>query len=756
MNKKIWGMGMALLLAVSAVLSGCGGSKGEGEDTGSAAMGRYLEEEIALPQDDLSGIKDITMLEDGTLRMAGADQEQKLHIWDYQDGAWVENTKLGEALPQIEDKNTQFIDQVALDTSGKAAVSMSNMEEGNGKLFVLEADGTVRDLSDTVKQDASYPQLLNMEFTGDGTLVAQGFYDLLAMYDGTTGETIQNFEIDGVVTFSVVGDRIVVIGDHQVQLYDAKSGSPLDKDEVLNDQISDDKNNLELLNTSSKPVVFTKGEEDGIFYCSREGIFSHHFGGNTVEKVVDGKLCSISSAYVGFQRLLKGNDNDFFLLAMDDVKSKIYHYTYSKDTPTVPGTTLKLYSLLEDDTVSQVIPMFQKMYPDIYVDYQVGLSGEDGMTVSDALKNLNTEVMAGKGPDVFLLDNMPVDSYAEKGLLMDISDVIKEVADTDGILENITKSYENDGKIYVMPSHIGLPVMMGKEEDLDGIEDLKTMADAGERLQAENPDDYAFGPYKWAYSLVGEWTDNCSPAWTKEDGSVDEEALSEFYTQLKRIFKTVKNPQAKNYSDEDMLADYDSMAHYYTSIGSDLLMQYGGFCRLAYGTLSSLDGYSQACAVMREKGSVIETWNGQAENCFVPNLMLGISSKCKEEDAAKKFVSYFLSKDAQAVTSYAGFPVNRAVLEGGSYWNYEGVSSSGTTMEIDGKTIDIILTTVEFKQEEIDWMVEHLSSAVTPAPYNYLIVDAVRSQAIAYLNDKVSLEEAVSAVSQKMNLYLTE
>ena len=48
-------------------------------------------------------------------------------------------------------------------------------------------------------------------------------------------------------------------------------------------------------------------------------------------------------------------------------------------------------------------------------------------TESDALKTLNTEIAAGNGPDVILLDGLPVESYIEKGLLEDISDVISRI-----------------------------------------------------------------------------------------------------------------------------------------------------------------------------------------------------------------------------------------------------------------------------------------------------------------------------------------
>ena len=77
--------------------------------------------------------------------------------------------------------------------------------------------------------------------------------------------------------------------------------------------------------------------------------------------------------------------------------------------------------------------MFQKKYPDIYLTLETGMSGNDGVTRTDALKTLNTEIMAGKGPDILILDGISSETYAEQGMLEDLSGILKEA----GLLDNI-------------------------------------------------------------------------------------------------------------------------------------------------------------------------------------------------------------------------------------------------------------------------------------------------------------------------------
>ena len=75
----------------------------------------------------------------------------------------------------------------------------------------------------------------------------------------------------------------------------------------------------------------------------------------------------------------------------------------------------------------------------------VGMPQDSSVTMTDALKTLNTEIMAGKGPDLLLLDGMPISSYEEKGILADISQVIQKVDEKEGILDNIQEAYTKEG-----------------------------------------------------------------------------------------------------------------------------------------------------------------------------------------------------------------------------------------------------------------------------------------------------------------------
>ncbi len=278
-------------------------------------------------------------------------------------------------------------------------------------------------------------------------------------------------------------------------------------------------------------------------------------------------------------------------MSQSDPVGRICKYVYSKDTPAVPDTELTVYSLTDDDFLRQAAAAFQKKYPDIYLNLETGMTGEDAVTETDALKALNTEIMAGKGPDILLMDGIAADTYIEKGMLEDLSGILKEkypdiylnletgmtgedaVTETDAlkalnteimagkgpdillmdgiaadtyiekgmledlsgilkdadILENIIEPYKDgEGKIYQMPVKFGIPYIQGKKEYVDAISDLTSMADTIESHKEEYTKDML--PFVSSYSpymLLKGFSAVNMSAWVNEDGTLNQAAVQE-------------------------------------------------------------------------------------------------------------------------------------------------------------------------------------------------------------------------------------
>ena len=90
------------------------------------------------------------------------------------------------------------------------------------------------------------------------------------------------------------------------------------------------------------------------------------------------------------------------------------------------------------------------------VNFEVGTSG--GASAEDALRTLNTELVAGKGPDVLILDGMPLQSFIDKGVLAELSQVIS----ADGLIPQVVDPMRTDGKLYAVPTRFTRTCADGK------------------------------------------------------------------------------------------------------------------------------------------------------------------------------------------------------------------------------------------------------------------------------------------------------
>lgn len=181
-----------------------------------------------------------------------------------------------------------------------------------------------------------------------------------------------------------------------------------------------------------------------------------------MEQLIDGELNSLGSFSVDVGSLLMLDERNLLAAKSDGneeagSRAGILKFAYSEDTPAKPDKELKVYSLYEDNSIRQAVGSFQKEHADVYVHYEAALSGENGMTVSDALKTLTTEIMAGKGPDVLVLDGMPVETYAEKGILRDLSSVIEE--NKEEYFEDVRNAYRNKEELCAVPTRFLIPMV---------------------------------------------------------------------------------------------------------------------------------------------------------------------------------------------------------------------------------------------------------------------------------------------------------
>lgn len=768
----------AMVLALTPGLAGCGNkekadnTKKENTDTKDTqkeekTMGRYLEEDVALPE-DCGDIQDMTLLEDGTLRICYYKGDGVFYS-DSSDGgkSWKEAVDLSEAVQA--DTSKYGLSYPKLGAKGEIFVSAydASGETEKHKYYYLAPDGSVKELE--LSQILASGYVSEARFTDKGNLIINDFSTALVEINLLDGSIVRKYEEGNNITcFAPIGNYLVAVTNSTIHYYDLETGEPLEDAAALTEQLTEDESNLELISTSSYPLVFSKGdEEDSLFYAEDGGVYRYSFKGSVVEEIIDGNLNSLSSPDISLVAMNRDQDGNIYVAVQDSAADmghmgRVLKYTYSPDTPAEPDTELTVYSLLDNSYIRQVAAIFQKKYPDIYLSLEVGMTGEDGMTTTDALKTLNTEIMAGNGPDVMILDGIPEDTYIEKGMLADISSILDKAEEEGGILDNIRKPYQQeDGSQYVMPLRFSIPLLQGNKEDVEKAGDIVSMADMLESYQSE------YTEMNMPLSLMGAgpegflraFADVSSPAWQKEDSSLNEEAVTEYLKQAGRIYAAGK--ESMDYIKE-MAGDYVyslSDLPILSNVTGSVMTLLGGYVKMSAGRLASPEDLAHIYSLEQKMGNIIHSlWNGQAQNCFIPVQTVGISAKAGQMEAAEKLVEFLFTKEGQEIGSSSGFPVNEAVYDSEDYWaagdDQGRLGTSGSGNANTGEYVEMEIVRADEKTtKEIQELGKTLT---TPSRGNEIILSAVAENGTRYLNGKISLEEAAKGAIQQVNLYLAE
>ena len=761
---------------------------GTGNDGGGTAMGRFLEEEIALPT-DFYDIYDMKKLEDGTIRFMGNDGNGVKSIWDSKDSGttWEKAFDLPE---EFQDENAGYIDYAAISSDGRSACVFNEIVSGSGinpAIYILDREGKADRIPFDIPEvkgetsgfqfvfsdDSEHPErvddgadteepgtedeseneenpsgegtgirnmVLDLKFLGSDQLLIKDIRDNIYQVSIADGSIKQTYEFDGSVESHqcfVAGKTMVIQTSTETLLYDTETGEQKQAEEALRKAVSEN---------GAFTVTDTTDNGESIYGLSRGGLYHYKFGGSVLEQLIDGTMNSLGGPSFYANALTMLDEQNLLVAANDDNSGKpggmvLLKYTYSPDTPAKPDKELKVYSLYNNKELRQAISSFQKEHADIYINYEVAMSEESGMTVSDALKTLTTEIMAGKGPDVLVLDGMPVETYMEKGILKDISSVVTE----GNYFESILKAWEDEqGQLCAIPARFKIPVIQASGQYFT--EDFDELTQKAGCLAGQHPDE-----------IIRKFWYTCGTAWKKDDNTLDEGKITEFLTKLKNAYGEYDS-SVENVSTDVGFAEEGkevSMANR-DSISQGVFDVAFGDIKVNVGLLGGYDMDYILAANKKLGDGDYGHMPGQAENVFVPAMIMGISSKSTQPEAAEEFVKFLFTPQAQKFFQGGGFAVEkdafRTTNDGHEYEGKEGLVGVG------GAGMDRILD-YELKprtEEEMKKFTELAESLTTPSLQDEVIRDAVVEQGEKVLKGELSPEEAAGAIMQKVNLYLAE
>ena len=601
-------------------------------------------------------------------------------------------------------------------------LDVSENEDGTTYFVTMDVNSQARVYQ--VKDDrAEVVSVPNLEQTGNTTT-----NQLCGVRSLTGGDFLLLFGANGASYYSgadiSIRKEYPIMGyNWSVSVYNGKLLAPgLGKNELLVFDLKSGEQEQIVTFDSLSSTACQGMNKDGIYVADMTGIYRQNIEESNWEKIVDGNLTSLSLPSVMLGSVTDDGADGFFVILSGADGLQVIHYVYDPNVPTVPDTTLTIFGLKDNSTIRQTIGIFQQQNPNIRIDFQIASEGASSANIEDIIRTLNTELLNGKGPDILLLDGLPVGNYMEKGVLMDLTDE-KNIWIENGLMKNLMNAYEYEGHCYGIPSRFTIPVMIGEKSALASIRSLDNLVTC---VEANQNDEMPFlTPSERLFRDEGmmlDYYDVCSSNFVKEN-KIDEIALNLYLSNMLRIQKA----QESNFSETDIG----------TTNGKILLFELMGFVKVEeelfyIQEIMGENVVNMTSAGLNEEENTLEPAFGGTY--YTPRQVVGItspSSASKQQELALQFINLLFSQSVQDVYVYDGFPVN-------------------------SRSLDTMMVDVMNGQEEGKEFRDICNKLDTPIFVDQVVKEAVQSQLNELLDGMITLEDAVSAVIDKTKLYLSE
>ncbi len=738
-------------------------STAKGKEEGSSsvggnASGAYVEEEIALPEEVANGeyaVNDFLSLPGNSNSMApeggivlyatkqedyeegmptDARQELKRYILQA-DGTWKEER---EAWMDEMDWAGRVVGGFSYDPDGNLYLTVMRLKNGSwtgatNEFYRVKAeDGKLEQLN--LKgggEDGIY--IANLYVNGEGKVLQQpsAYPTNVTVSDLETGKYLFEFLPENGTPIWY-GDQILSTGEGGANLVflDGKTGEQVNS--ITVHEKSEQGVDGEYTYGFSEVKIYAEPGK-GIWLAGEDGLTYLAEGGSKWEVLLDPGLSVLGMPSYYATGLMRHPDGDFYLSYLD---STTYQYglvriSYQEGVSNEQDTTLTIYSLSESDSVRQAVVEFQRQHRNVKVEYRAMMSENSSATTEDCIKTLNTELLAGKGPDLLVTDGLPFDSYVEKGVLADLSELSDALVSDGLLMENIAEAIKGEQGAYRIPTRMNVPIWIGTQKALQATGSIKELAAAS--AQATVP---YFGIENYDYQQLfqclyylygGELT----------KGEISREKVTGFLTDYLTL--------AKQSGIDDGENSYASLSAINTLCGNN--------GELGYFDIPSMSSLMLPEKVMRDSGlGYLRAGEG-----FLPVVSLAVNQASGQKELAGEFIRELLGESIQDA-DLDGIPVNPASLEKKPENRQENVMIGTHFVKTlpDGSKEESSITAECPEKEEIEEFVIGLKNLNQVLSVDETVRQMIEAELPALWRGEKDVETVSESVFQKLQTYLAE
>ena len=755
---------LAGALGTGTILGGC--SRKDTTEDAVSAKGGYIEEEMEAPWQEGEYYMGSFFNQEGNLEVyTGSDSDSGTPQvfsytytgggnWDQQEESWAESLlgtdSTAYTLIQGEDQNLYLMTvKNSQEDSQSEETESSESEEVNiddliqeWHLYRYAGEGEAQELypeclSEEGQREAGgfFPYYFGVNQEGDPAFMGMG--SEIAIYDKDTGKEQYTFPSYMVMNSSdsmadISGNTLAVLGneDQDLVLYDTQTG-----EETGTIDFGD----------QDRGQLCAAGE--GTYYLANpKGIFVYKEDGSIVEQIYDagrGVMGETASSLI-FNHFLAGEKEDFYALYTDyeTQELSICYYYYNGSVTSEVENELSVYSLYESRMIEDAVRKYEREHPETEVTYEYAVEDDGSGNPEDAIDTLNTQLLNKEGPDLLLLDDLPVDSYIERGVLEDLTDYVKGLAADGTILENVVEGTAVDGKNYELPAAFSLPVYYGTQETIKRLDTLESIS----QYMEENPKGKVLGAaslQQVAYLLfAANYQD------IQKDGVFSQDALVQILETAKAIWDA--NPsdameEAWNTGFSSQVMSGKGLSAF-ASIGMDELYDDTGITGVE--DVTSISSMAMMFDILAKHPEMtVENVN----NMYTPANRMGINSSSSQKELAKDFMETVLSDEIQVGDYLEGLPIRVESLEKIPQISDASDMTIGSSYD-GGPSREYGMPSADQVQQIVDMA----KQADTPLLIDRTVRNTFLECVQNYAGGDVSAQEAAQDMSDKMDLYLAE
>ncbi len=719
--KKFKNICSLFIIIILVLLSITGCSNGEKQDIKDT----FLSEEKIEISNEINKILKIVKQDDDGLIILGRDNNDNLVYF-----------KVDNDFNSWQEINIEFIRAAIKDTTSIISTDLNS--DGNIIIHYLDEDNSSErilfsDIStEEIIQIGLESEVRQAYITDKDLILYSEAEDKLLHYDIESNKLIRKYN-DVIIPKIELSNNKLIIDDsdkEEIDIYDIETGENI----KFIDKISD----------YSNYIIFTNNNSDDIYFKSNEGMYKYKYDNNEVELLFNIDNTQLSNTDMELKKFVVVGDNSILAYGRDNEgKEQIYKYTFGDSTEKLSledneMQEFVIYSLYENDTIRNYVLNFKYDYPEIDFKYTYGISEDKEITENDAITTLNTELLAGKGPDILFLDYLNIDTYIEKGLLEDINEIVEN--NHESLFNNIVNVYTKNDAIYAVPTAFNMPIIIG--ENVSNIKNLNSLISRCEEIVQSEEITLNISS---AEELVDTFYESISTNILREDKTLNVEDIEDALNKFKSIYElTVSNLSEE---EKEIIKDNRQYMDRFTSL---YLVN-----KNANMNISNIKSYKDILFIsgIKEQYKCDYTlWNGDNGSYFKAIDVVGINSNSKNKNVAKEFVNSLLNGSFYS-SEFSNLSVNKYVFRNtlNSIKDYE---SGVAAMDENGE--GNVLEAIKLKDQDIENIISDASSLNKAVNVNNIILDKIKDEIIEYIEGEINIEETLKKINNNLEIYLSE